>query len=315
MWIASQGTLVFFGGMLPITADTLQFDAAARAWAELSTASGIAGPGARCHHTLVSDGGAENIFMFGGFSFFGRFNDTWRYDADAARWTLVEATGSVPAKRCLHSAAYVTSRQEMLVYGGISGAGVSSDDFFADTHILDLHDGEWSLLGAAGPGKLAGAVTVYASNDDAVYLWGGKQVDTYPSTLWRFDVQTRVWEQIETTGDLPRGREDPTYFWDDQQATLYVFTGRNDTTSEVLLDDAYALDVAARQWRPLDTSGAPAPRWRGTVVFDPDSSVGYLFGGWRDFGGLEAFNDTWRYDPATNEWTEVTGGGVNARTR
>lgn len=128
-------------------------------------------------------------------------------------------------------------------------------------------------------------------------------------------MQTRVWEQIETTGDPPRGREDPTYFWDDQHATLFMFSGRNDTTSEVLLDDAYALDVAARHWRPLDTGGAPAPRWRGTVVFDSDASAGYLFGGWRDFGGLEAFNDTWRYDPTTNEWMEVSGAGINARTR
>jgi hypothetical protein len=30
-----------------------------------------------------------------------------------------------------------------------------------------------------------------------------------------------------------------------------------------------------------------------------------MFGGWRDFGGSDAFNDTWRYDLEARTWAEI----------
>ena len=112
--------------------------------------------------------------MFGGFSFSGRFNDVWRFDPTAEQWTELFASGVAPARRCLHVATYVPSRDEMFVYGGVRAGGVVSSDYFADTHVLDLDNNEWAFIDATGPGKLRGAIAFYSTTHDAVYLLGRK---------------------------------------------------------------------------------------------------------------------------------------------
>lgn len=302
VWVGRTRKMVLFGGMLPITGDTFEYDADTASWRQLAPEDRGSVPPPRCHHTFVSEGAKETALIFGGFSFAGRFNDVWRYDPTESVWTELQTTGTQPAKRCLHAAAYITSRDEMFIYGGIAGAGVAADDFFDDTHLLDTNNNEWTNVSAAGPGKLSGAIAFHSSSDDAVYLWGGKQVTTFPTTLWRFDVVPRTWTAADTSGDSPIGREDPAYFWDDASGVLTIFSGRNDLTAELLLEDAYELDVASGEWRRVRFSTSPLARWRASVVFDPEARRGLMFGGWRDFGGRDSLNDTWSYDPMTLTW-------------
>lgn len=305
VWLGRTRKMVLFGGMLPITGDTFEYDADTVAWRRLAPEDRGSVPAPRCHHTLVSEGTDETALMFGGFSFAGRFNDVWRYDATQSVWTELRTTGTRPVKRCLHAAAYITSRNEMFIYGGITDAGVAADDFFDDTHVFSTENNEWTRVSVAGPGKLAGAIAFYSSVDGAVFLWGGRQVTTYPTTLWRFDVDLYTWTAVHTSGDSPIGREDPAYFWDDASGVLTIFSGRNDLTAEVLLEDAYELDAASGEWRRARFSTSPSARWRASIVFDPEAQRGLLFGGWRDFGGRDALNDTWSYDAVSREWERL----------
>lgn len=72
-----------------------------------------------------------------------------------------------------------------------------------------------------------------------------------------------------------------------------------------MLDDGYELDIGTQTWLRIDASTAPSPRWRASVAVDPERDRGLMFGGWRDFGGTEAFNDTWRYELETRSWVEI----------
>ena len=191
------------------------------------------------------------------------------------------------------------------VDAGVRGGGVASADYFADTHVLDLDNNKWSLVNISGPGKLRGAIAFYSSTQDAVYLWGGKQVSTYPEMLWRFDVGLSAWESVAASGDKPLGREDPAFFWDDAQQRLILFSGRNDSLAEPLLSDLHVLDLGTATWQVMPTDGIPSARWRASVVFDPVNRTGFMFGGWRDFAGQVAFNDTWQYDAASMVWSPV----------
>ena len=309
VWIPHQRRMLLFGGMSPITGDTLAYDYDGDTWWDLSLQDRAPMPAPRCHHILVASGAGPNAYMFGGFSFAGRFNDVWRFNADEAQWSELQPTGDVPAVRCLHTAAYIVSHHEILIYGGVQGGGGAAGDYFSDTHLLDLERNVWSNIDVTGPGKLRGAICVYAPGEDGVYLWGGKQVTTYPSTLWRFDVADHTWSQVATTGDTPPGREDPAFFWDDVRGRLRIFFGRNDTLAEPLLEDAYEFNVTDATWEALDTAGAPPPRWRPTVVTVVADGVSVLFGGWTGFGGGAALADTWRYKWASNEWTQVAAFG------
>ncbi|MFQ5491584.1 MAG: kelch repeat-containing protein [Phycisphaerae bacterium] len=305
VWMPTAQKLVLFGGMSPITDDTFTYDPLTETWTEPTPQDNGPLPAPRCHHAFLGIPGSDAGILFGGFSFAGRFNDAWRYDVDTNTWTQLTPTGTTPSRRCLHAAVFIGNTQRMLMYGGIFGGGTRSEDFFDDTHILDLTTNTWTRIDAVGPGKLEGPVLFHASADDAVYLWGGKQVDHYPTTLWRFDVGNQQWQSIETAGDTPIGREDPTWFWDDARNTLTIFTGRNDDTRQILLDDGCQLDLDSLTWTAIDASAAPAPRWRASVVFDPVADRGIMFGGWEDFGGSAAFNDTWHYQPNPNTWTRA----------
>lgn len=298
--------MMIFGGMDPITNDTFSFDQDTSEWRELAPQLAGPVPASRCHHTLAEIPGADQAIMFGGFSRGGRFNDTWRFDLTTETWTELTTQGATPARRCLHVSALIASQSELVVFGGIAGGGRAPGDFFDDTHVLDLATGVWMRVEGKGPSAREGAVMVYSRTFDAVFLWGGKAFDHYPTELWRFDVVERVWSQVGTVGDTPKGREDPVYFWDEERDRLTLFSGRNDNDPAVLFDDQYELDLVAREWSRVDTEVTPRSRWRASVAVDPDGEQGYMFGGWRDFGGRDAFNDTWAYDLKNRAWTELT---------
>jgi len=309
-----DGVILLFGGMNPITGDTFSLGPH-DGWVELTDGTA---PGNRCHHTLISDGQGGAI-LFGGFSFRGRFNDTWRFDPLMSRWTRLPTTGDNPAARCLHAAAFIPTTHEMLMYGGIKGGGGVSEDFFLDTSTLDLNTGRWERISDdSPPGARAGAIAVYSSREDAVFLWGGLQVtgsidnvsgssEAYPNELWRFDPVVRMWESLEVTGEVPVGREDPTYFWDSESERLYIFHGFNKTLPSdfQLLDDAHVLHLSELRWERLEIVGdVPAPRWRASSVLDPSSGQGWMFGGWQDFG-VTNLNDLWRFDVDAKKWIKT----------
>jgi N-acetylneuraminic acid mutarotase len=245
------------------------------------------------------------MLLFGGFSNSGRFNDLWQYDLGTGRWIEIDDTGSVPSRRCLHVSTYIESTGEMLVFGGIQGGGNRASDFFDDTHLYNPQSRQWRRLEITGPGKRSGAIAFYASAEDAVFLWGGKQVNNLPNTLWRFDVGSERWSEVATQGDSPAGREDPIHFWDDSGSSLFMASGGDTRSGLILLDDIYRLNLATRTWQRLSFEEAPPPRWRGTLTFDPGTRKGYLFGGWRDFGGHDALNDLWALDIETMLWTQL----------
>ncbi len=151
-----------------------------------------------------------------------------------------------------------------------------------------------------------------------MFLWGGLQLTSsadnsgepsarYPNELWRFDPADRTWETLEVAGEVPTGREDPTWFWDSEFERLYVFHGFNKTLlPEVqLLDDAYVLHLAELRWERLQIKGdAPEPRWRASSAFDPLSRRGWMFGGWQGFGSTN-LNDMWWFDINAGKWIKT----------
>jgi hypothetical protein len=74
----------------------------------------------------------------------------------------------------------------------------------------------------------------------------------------------------------------------------------------VLFDDGFELDPVTGVWAAVNTETLPPPRWRASATVDPSDDRGYMFGGWRDFGGSDAFNDTWGYDLANRTWTQTS---------
>lgn len=308
VWLEDSERFVLFGGMSPITDDTWHFDPSQNLWTA-SAVENLERPSARCHHTFISTREVDLSLLFGGFSFARRFNDVWEYDGATQRWNEISTSGTRPERRCLHMSAFIVSTGQMLVYGGIQGAGTLANDYFSDTHLFDQKSSSWQRLDIPGPGNLRGAVAFYSTSDDAVYMWGGLHVNSLPNELWRFEVESNTWAEVATRGDRPAGREDPIYFWDDQRSQLFIASGASTLGAIRLLDDAYLLDLSTLEWQELQLSPRPGVRWRPSVSYSDSTSTGFVFGGWLDFGGNDSLNDTWSFDFENRQWSQFESGG------
>lgn len=94
-------------------------------------------PAARDFHTAVYDAVNSRMIVFGGCTFTGEFcttlqNDVWvltnaNGQERAPAWVELAPTGSLPAARWGHAAAYDPANNRMIAYGGDNGSATFSD--------------------------------------------------------------------------------------------------------------------------------------------------------------------------------------------
>ena len=109
------------------------------------------------------------------------------------------------------------------------------------------------------------------------------------------------WRDITpTSGETPEARRYGSAVYDPVGGQVVIFGGRG---SSGFLNDVWAFDVDTEDWRRLVTSGAsPEARFGHNAVYDP---VGHQMVVWAGQGSL-FFNDTWRLDLASLEWSDVS---------
>jgi N-acetylneuraminic acid mutarotase len=118
---------------------------------------------------------------------------------------------------------------------------------------------------------------------------------------------------LAPTGTVPTERSGYAVVYDSRAGRMILFGGFNATAE---FNDTWAYDPATNRWTDLAPAGTlPSVRGFHAMVFDPQTGRVIMFGG---FDGERYLNDTWTYDPATNEWIEsipATGEAMQARVR
>lgn len=166
--------------------------------------------------------------------------------------------------------------------------------------------------------------------------------------LWKYNLGTREWTWLfgsNTSGatgsygvlgtsastNVP-GARDSCGSWRDSSGRLWVFGGfgyDSTGTDDSILNDLWMFDPSTNEWTWMSGSmlanqagiygvkGSPAPENVPGARYRPASWVGsggklWLFGGYgKDGAGLTGnLNDLWQFDPATREWTWVSGNDV-----
>lgn len=111
------------------------------------------------------------------------------------------------------------------------------------------------------------------------------------------------WALLEP-GTAPAAREDHTWTVDPISGTAWLFGGRDRGT---LFDDLWAYDLATDRWTRAEPSGnGPAARFGHTGTWV--DGVGLVV--WSGQAGADFFADIHAYDPVTNAWTRLPGGGA-----
>jgi hypothetical protein len=184
--------------------DAWRFDLDDLTWSEIPT--GDARPSPRYGTSAVLDD-AGNVIVSHGFTFEGRFDDTWSLDPKSGVWSDVSpAAETRPLKRCLHEAVWDEAGQRMLLYGGCaSGFGPCP---LGDLWAFDPAARTWTeLTPPASPAARSNPALVRDDAAGAIWLVDGLTEAGYAADLWTLDLaQTPLWSDVAQGADVPAPR-------------------------------------------------------------------------------------------------------------
>ena len=265
-------------------------------------------PAARAGSVSWVDG-LDNFWIFGGLdslnsSSISYFNDLWEYNLINNSWTWMKGDSIVNAAGS----------------PGVKGTSSLNNNPMAKGNGVSWIDNSGSLWMYGGTG---------------INWWGNL------NDLWKYDLNANEWTWIkgETSfsdpgvfglkgvadnKNLPGAREDAVS-WTDTSGNLWLFGGRVIHQVDLYsLNDLWKYEPAVNQWIWMKGDSIPNGRGlyvgpadatqpgarRGSVTWTDNLGNLWLFGGEhydRNTLTFTLFNDLWKYDPGTNNWTWIAG--------
>jgi len=260
------------------------------------------GPGPRLGHGFAHDAHSGITMLFGGFDENGApLGDTWGWDGTS--WRLLATDG--PPARKWPAMAYDEVRDEVILFGGLSGIGRTRPPF-GDT--WRWTGSAWCEAKAAGPGPRDHVRTAWDRRTDRLILFGGFDGGAATGDTWAWDGER--WEQVAADGPPPRAAHG--MVCDPNDGSILLFGGRS---LERFFGDTWRWN--GNTWTRVSDEG-PSPRaFHGMAPSVSDQAV-LLFGGWEGTPAQRAyFNDTWAWSGVCWERVECESppaGGVYAMT-
>jgi hypothetical protein len=246
------------------------------------SASASAGnaPVARGYHAIVSMG-TQGVLLYGGSTAPPgqggvSLKDLWI--RRGALWTRVPSEGPVSAD----VVAWDPDTARLFVTPG--GDVVWLYDPKAD---------QWERRTVTeGPPALDSARGVYDTRARRVIV-------TTRGSTWTYDVAANAWKRMASETNPPSLRWYSLTYHRKAGVTV-LFGGSN-------ADGTWTYDAVADAWREIRPATAPSGRQYSATAYDEETERVVLFGG--TFGPQSAetpLGDTWSYDLAKNEWTQLS---------
>ncbi|HEY8979613.1 MAG TPA: kelch repeat-containing protein [Streptomyces sp.] len=233
-------------------------------------------------------------------------------------WQLRPTKGDAPAPRSFPAA--VSIRNTIYLFGGIYDPFGSPQGHFPlnDLYSFDTRDHSWNRLSPKGesPGVRGFSASIGVDEVNRFYIFGGA---TYRnpdysdfrahSDLWEYDPESNTWSLLQPVGPVPSPRS-VAHLWLVRR-TLYLFGGISPPYFQSM-NDLWAYDIDSNKWEEIIPNGSPeAPIGRCQVAAGASPIDGKLLihGGERfdaESGFFRWLPDTWQYDLATGQWSDIT---------
>jgi hypothetical protein len=260
-----------------------------------NVAPGGTKPVARYGHTAAYDNGSKTMMMFGGALQFPApcVNEYWLLQqANAsAVWLQVTPSGTAPAARMRHSAAYDSGTNSLIVFGGFDCTSTYFNDVWVLSHANNVGGTPtWTQLSPTGtpPSGREGSSVVYDAASNSLTVFGG-DADSNSSApfgdVWVLSHAngsggTPAWTELAPAGIGPAARSGHTAIYDAANGRMTVYGGFDGTN---VLPDSWILSGANGQaapvWLPLNPSPLGPPRRWHSAAYDPTSNEMLIFGG------------------------------------
>jgi len=241
----------------------------------------------------------NNLWVYGGTNF--GYSDLWKFNPSTLEWTWVKGTGGV---------------NQFPVYG-----------------IQGIPDP------ANTPGIRGLAAVTWVDLSGNFWLFAGNNGANFKNDLWKFDVSTFEWTWISGTPNgnvpgnygvqgipsalnYPGGRTEAACSWTDSLNNLWMYAGLgyDGVGAWGNLDDLWKYNINTGEWtwmKGFNTVNAFVNYGiKGVSNVSNDPGARFCYGKLKDrsgnfwvFGGFNTddYNDVWKYNPAINEWTWMSG--------
>jgi type IX secretion system substrate protein/galactose oxidase-like protein len=250
-----------------------------------------------------------NFWLFGGLNFLGnQLGDLWKYDSFTNEWTWIKGSG-LPDDT-----------------GSYGVQGVPSQTNY--------------------PLARAWGVMTWVDNQNNLWMYGGYGNMGGLNDLWKYNISTNEWtwingsnlpnqpavygaQGIPSPNNSPGNRNESAATWTDNAGDLWLFGGEPFVAPIACFNDLWRYNIASNEWTWMKGDSTPnsagvygtlgmenAPNTPGgrQVYTHWKDNVGnfWLFGGIQWFNGISnsIFNDLWRYNFQTNNWTWMSGSNT-----
>lgn len=281
----------------------------------IETASGANKPGAREGSVSWKDA-SGNLWLFGGSGYTessaGLLNDLWKYTPSTNQWTWMKGASTIN-----NTGVYGTKGTE--AFSNVPGAR------FLAVSWTDLAGNLWLFGGSGYATATSGQLNDLWKYNPVTNAWTWVNGDSTLNVPSIYGMQG-----ISSAANKPGGRFNSTT-WVDASGNFWLFGGRgNDNASPFTLgnfNDLWKYDVTANQWTWVkgDNTRNSFGVYGTQGVASPANKPGGRHGsiGWKDavgnlwlLGGekylpisgiFSSYNDLWKYDPLSNQWTWMKG--------
>ena len=274
-------------------------------------------PADRYHTSAVYDSGTDQMIVFGGEQLSTvPLNDVWSSPGIVSagqtvtstpfKWVQVFPTGTAPAARFGHAAAYDSVNNRMMVFAG----GTSSTTCLNDSWVLTDANSTgstpaWVQLAPSGtlpPARMNHSALYDPSSNSLIVFGGINCAGGYLSDVWVLsnangEVGTPTWTQLSPSGVAPSARENASAIYDSVNNVMTLFGGDAGSSG---MSDVWTLSSANGQggtptWTHVTPTGtAPAARTGQSAVYDSANNRMMIFGGVNSLTAATAFyGDTW----------------------
>ncbi len=216
--------------------------------------------------------------------------------ASSQTWEQVASLPEGIADARHHPVTFSIDGYGYLLMGTIFGG--PADDFMRYNHVTD----SWENL-PDFPG-VARSYSYGTSRGSKAYLgFGGNDFTTF-NDLWEYDSVTEEWTQLSNCPCI--GRYHPAFIQLDDK--IYMGMGNNTEN----LNDWWEYDIPTDTWTQKDDLPGSTRHHPFYFGIDGIAYVGFGHGN-NSNGQLSIYNDFYKFDPATDEWTQLNDFPGEAR--
>lgn len=239
------------------------------------------------------------VVMFGGYSVTDpgeRLGDTLQLSSNNQTWTEpVLSAVPPPTGGAAMASTMIGSTPAYFLFGGDTSAGFVAKTWrYNGTGYSDVTSG-------TAPAARSQHAMVTNTTTGTIFLFGGWDGVQAMNDTWELTPATNTWTARSVPGTKPSVRRGHCMAYHPTTDRTYVFGG------SPFLNDLWAFDASSNTWAQI-TPASPLPPGRrfASMSYLEGSGTLILFGGLSAGGVIR--NDSWSYDPLTNQWIQV---GVN----